>query len=333
MPKSFIKIFHFCLESPTGNFGDDLLFWSTKKTFEEKVFPDKIVTWVNFNHRLHTTLGVIDKCNECDVVLIGGGGLYLPMKDSYSGWQLNISQEHLEKIKTPIVVYSIGDNRFDTSVFYPKANKVFEMLLDKSIFFSMREEASAKIDPKIAYNPCPSMFFLKKATVLKKGFAINLAADRIEERSNIAYLAPALELFAKLYSNYKYVDHNWNALSNGVGICDEAKRTASNVSLIDTVWCSEDIKQAAQEYSFRCAVVMRGHAQMICLALGIPFYTIESHPKTTRFINDLNIPELRDIHNFFTESCLTNISVKLVQAKARLEKIYNTNNKKIRELL
>ena len=58
---------------------------------------------------------LVDQMNEeADLLMIGGGGLifHRPEDKSVSGWGFNISPENLKRIKKPIAVYSLGNNKF-----------------------------------------------------------------------------------------------------------------------------------------------------------------------------------------------------------------------------
>lgn len=59
--------------------------------------------------------GLIDLINyRGDMLLVGGGGLIMP-GDGFttrSGWQFNISEKDLDKLKVPLVIYGIGYNIF-----------------------------------------------------------------------------------------------------------------------------------------------------------------------------------------------------------------------------
>ena len=56
----------------------------------------------------------IDLINQADILFLSGGGLFLydTFPNDVSDWQWGISEELLDKIKIPIIVYSIGYNKF-----------------------------------------------------------------------------------------------------------------------------------------------------------------------------------------------------------------------------
>ena len=57
---------------------------------------------------------VIKQINETDMLVIGGGGLFLPdtNANTISGWQWAISEEQLDRIQVPIIVFAVGYNYF-----------------------------------------------------------------------------------------------------------------------------------------------------------------------------------------------------------------------------
>lgn len=141
--------------------------------------------------------GLVDQMNEeADLVMVGGGGLifHRPADQSVSGWAFNISIPDLKRIKKPIVVYSLGNNKFAYGInkFPPITSKHLKELQKKSVFFSVRANGVKNdlikdfgLNPKkIEVIPDPGMFLHDRPITLpikrSRGplIAVNLAGDR-----------------------------------------------------------------------------------------------------------------------------------------------------------
>ena len=88
----------------------------------------------------------INDINRKQYMVIGGGGLLLPDSNpnSISGWQWAISDELLQRIEVPLLVYAIGYNFFigqhPGDLFIHSLKKI----LEKAAFFSLRNHGSIK---------------------------------------------------------------------------------------------------------------------------------------------------------------------------------------------
>ncbi|WP_299615496.1 polysaccharide pyruvyl transferase family protein [Pelagibius sp.] len=84
--------------------------------------------------------------DDADLLLVGGGGMvfHRPEDDSQSGWQFNISQEDLERLTVPLVVYGIGFNKFyfDDRGFKPQMNEHLQATQAKAALFSVRNQGT-----------------------------------------------------------------------------------------------------------------------------------------------------------------------------------------------
>jgi polysaccharide pyruvyl transferase WcaK-like protein len=89
----------------------------------------------------HSSL--VDQMNEeADLIMIGGGGLlfHRPEYKSVSGWAFNISLENLKRIKKPLVVYGLGNNKFryGGNEFPSQTKTHLRELQNKAALFSVR---------------------------------------------------------------------------------------------------------------------------------------------------------------------------------------------------
>ena len=102
-----------------GNAGDTAIRSAFEYLFE-KEFPKNRITFMQC--RKVFTENDVEVINKADILVIAGGGLFLHdstnprtnevFENDVSDWMWGISKELLEKIKIPIIIYSVGYNRF-----------------------------------------------------------------------------------------------------------------------------------------------------------------------------------------------------------------------------
>lgn len=361
MVENKLKIFHFGLSSPVGNFGDDALFQATKDTFRN-IFHEYRVEWANYPLRNHTTDNVIKKANECDLIVVGAGGLLL--KDTnpnqYSGWQWSCSIKHLEMIKKPLIIYSIGYNRFrNQEEFDDVFFKHIRLTVDKAAFFSVRNTGSKRAltrynlpEEKIVVSPCPSLFYEPKIKEYHRGkgvkIGINLAGDRAHLRFDKQSFYDSLHGVIKHITDEGYevyfFNHNWNPQSNCQDFIDSIT-TRKTIHNIETMWNRNDIDRAVNLYrSMDLIIAMRGHSQMIPFGQGRKVISLISHDKLRWFLEDINMEDIGvDVNEENLGSRLISLidntinskdySARQERAMDKLRNIYLENNRKIRELI
>lgn len=362
MARNKLKIFHFVVPSPTGNFGDDALFLATKDTFRN-IFHDYKIEWTDYPVRNHTTDNVITKANTCDLIIVGAGGLLL--KDTnpnqYSGWQWSCSIKHLEMIKKPLIIYSIGYNRFrNQEEFDDIFFEHIKLTVDKAAFFSVRDAGSKKAlmkyhlpEEKIVVNHCPSLFYETKITKeyyhgknVKIG--INLAGDRAHLRFDKQFFYESLHGVIKDMRERGYevhfFNHNWNPQSNCQDFIDSIpnQKTIHN---IETMWNRNDVDRAVNLYrSMDLIIAMRGHSQMVPFGQCKKVISLISHDKLKWFLEDVNMEDTGvDVNDEALRDKLTQLidntissedySVRQERAMDKLRTIYLESNRKIRELI
>jgi polysaccharide pyruvyl transferase WcaK-like protein len=359
--KNKIKIFHFCLSSPVGNFGDDVLFLATKDAFEG-IFRDQGVEWVNYPLRNHTTDNVIDKANSCDLVVVGGGGLIL--KDTnpneYSGWQWACSLKHLEMIKKPLIVYSIGYNRFRGQ---GEFDEIFfehmRMTVERATRFFVRNTGSKRAllayslpEDKILVNPCPSLFYKsgKKRGRRRRGstrVGVNLAGDR----SNLRFkdksrfynnLQRALRALVGRGCELYFFNHSWNPESNCQDFIDgfDGPKVVYDV---ETVWNRGDIDRVITLYrGMDLVMAMRGHSQMIPFGQCVKVISLISHNKLKWFLEDVGMEDTGiEVNDGDLPKKLTVLVNELLESEdyyyrqmkalKKLRRIFASNNRSIKE--
>jgi len=344
-----------------GNFGDDVLFQATKDTFRN-IFYDCGIEWIDYPLRNRTTDNVIKKANACDLIVVGAGGLLLKDTNSnqYSGWQWNCSVKHLEMIKKPLIIYSIGYNRFRNQ---EEFDEIFfehiRLTVDKAAFFSVRNTGSKRSltrynipEEKIVVNPCPSLFYEPKIKEHHRGkgieIGINLAGDRahlrFDKESFYASLYGVMQHMTDRGYNVHFFNHNWNPQSNCQDFIDSIT-TRRTIHDIETVWNRNDIDRAVNLYrSMDLVIAMRGHSQMVPFGQGKKVISLISHDKLKWFLEDVNMEDtgidvndedLQDKLTYLTDNTINSEDYTLKQEKAmdRLRNMYLENNKRMRTLI
>ena len=120
--------------------------------------------------RREVDTALVERINaRADAVIIGGGGLFLQdmNPNRLSGWQWKISAEALASIEVPLIVYSLGDNRFPGQPEFDELMRTHvSQVLEQSVFFGLRNTGSIEtmtrflgLDPAsgpIRFRPCPT---------------------------------------------------------------------------------------------------------------------------------------------------------------------------------
>ena len=182
-----------------GNAGDTLLPTVLKDLIGSTLGIKK---WTCERVHKPVTLDDVAKYNKNDMIIIGGGGLFL--KDTNpnqnSGWQWNCSIEMLTKIQKPLIAFAIGYNRFrGQEDFEPIFYEHIKAFVKKAAFVGLRNHGSIRavknylnesaLKEKIVFQPCmttlisyiyPNLFNYRKK---KDTIAFNCAFDRKELRS------------------------------------------------------------------------------------------------------------------------------------------------------
>lgn len=297
--KNGLKIIHISAFSHS-NTGDLYLPVILRNLFNQTIPVKK---WIN----RHVFKVVTDKdvayFNKSDLIVIGGGGLFLTdtNPNNLSGWQWSCSVEHLNRIDVPIVAFAVGYNRFrGQEEFKPVFTEHLNRFVEKAIFVGIRNHGSIeKLKPylkdealreKLVFQPCmttlTSLIYPSLCDYNKKEdfIAINCAFDRQSLRNNdegilrkIASVALKLSRLTKI----KYYSHVTND-ENILPYFDEVQLEYQVVRL-------GDIRKTVVDYAKpRLVIGMRGHAQMIPFGCNTPILSIISHDKLQWFLDDIH---------------------------------------------
>ena len=246
-------------------------------------------------------------------VVVGGGGLILPdtRANSRSGWQWNIDDQTIREIgrrSRSLVVFAVGVNLFSESEpLSARATGSLTTLAEHATMIGLRERGGidrlrdvlpASLHDRVVYTPCPTVLgpdypsissFPERLSIDTIG--VNCAYDRADRRfSDVSAFEQRMAAFCARATKqgqqirvlaFHARDRRFSQVLVEHGV--PHRLDALDSRPLDEVY--------GILRSVGVVVAMRGHAQMIPFGLGIPFVTIDSHPKTRYFANDAGIGE------------------------------------------
>ena len=306
------RIFHFDIKT-VRNYGDTLLFEACRHVFHG--FNNREEFHIAETVNLREVVGprLVEKINsDFDAVLVGGGGLFLSdtNPNSNSGWQWNISLTMLKRIRVPIILFAVGNNRFIGQEDFGKLFKEhIAITVDKSIFVGLRNTGSVESireylpssqRDKVNYQPCPTTLlnFLYPREIIseiipKKSLSMQALVGKRQNKAgfnkeNIYHeCSQALvdarsdEWTISTFSNAKGDDY----------FCEFAKNHAN--AQFDKLYDCKDILKPALYFKQKSLIIgMRGHAQMIPFGWGTPIISLFVHDKLRFFLEDIGHPDL-----------------------------------------
>ena len=325
-----------------GNMGDTYLPIALRNLFNSQIGVKK---WINRSVYKEVTDKDISVYNQSDLVVIGGGGLFL--KDTnpndLSGWQWSCSLEMLDKIESPLIAFAIGYNRFrGQDDFEPVFQEHINKFVEKAKFIGLRNHGSIEnlkrylkteaSKNKLVFQPCmttlTSLLYPQLHQYEKKDdfIALNCAFDRQQLRisgdetlKGIARVISKLSKFAKI----KIYAH---ANTDGK-ICPYLDALSINYEYIEF----KRTEQMLSAYSKpRLVIGMRGHAQMIPFGCNTPILSIVSHDKMQWFLDDIHHPEWGvDVLNPSFEAELLEKAKKLYESTEILIPILKDEQRKL----
>jgi polysaccharide pyruvyl transferase WcaK-like protein len=292
----------------------------------KKEFPGSKVSLMNC--RKIFTKADVTRINKADLLFVNGGGLFL--YDSFpnliSDWQWGISENLLDRIEIPIVVYSVGFNKFRGQLdFNENFNRTVTKLIEKSSFFGLRNSGSCRaikkyvperLHERIKLSYCPT-FLLNEAFDFRSnsrhdnsvGFVI--AGDRLKNRHrHLNKYIKNMKTFVEYLRNKGLETILIEHCSGDSWISDYVR--------FDRFVClaGKDSKHIYKTYSEIGAVVGdRGHSQMVPFACGCKILTPISHDKLAWFLEDVGLQE------FGVEESDDDLAEKLIAKFDRLRSI------------
>jgi polysaccharide pyruvyl transferase WcaK-like protein len=254
-----------------------------------KVFTKKDIDWINNNN---------------DALIIGGGGLFLydTFKNIVSDWQWGISNDLLKQIKIPVIVLSVGYNRFRGQREFCKVfSDTVTTLVEKSAFFSMRHHGDIekiknylpeRLHEKVKINFCPTLLHNKlsygyRSELDSKRFGILIAGDRLGHRHHDIeqFVRHIRQFIGHIESN----NYKVSLLTHTSGDLWLAKKYNFDEHINLSKASVDDIYKAYSKFEY--VLADRGHGQMLAFAAGCKIMSCISHDKLKYFLDDLGISE------------------------------------------
>lgn len=285
----------------SNNAGDTTLSECVRRIFELKI---NVRSWNKITVSNIVDAKLIHNINETKALVIGGGGLFLPdtNPNSISGWQWAISEDYLESIDIPIIVFSVGYNYFrgqkPTQLFIDNLNA----LVRKSDFIGLRNSGSvtnvkqllsSELKDKVVYQPCITTLIrkiypdipMKKKT---RKVAFNLAFDRADKRFAGNQTAIISEIVKSMYliKSRGYEIYIVAHCINDLTVLKEMQQTKGIHIVNASYWSYKKLILFYNEIDV--AVGMRGHAQMIPFGLNCHIISLGSHDKMRWFLEDID---------------------------------------------
>jgi hypothetical protein len=300
---------------PEGNFGDVMLPIAVRASLASAIPNPR---WSPIHAHQVFDLERAKWANEnLDAIAIGGGGLFLPdtAPNGNSGWQWNVTDEALEELRIPIIVYTVGYNLFPGQSFFgDRFETSAKKLIEKAEFVGLRNHGSVNnvsrvvgpaLASKIEFLPCVTTVYGPLAgragsegqSGATDGTSrpiayLNIAFDREELRFGDGYetFVGELAAFINAVSDRVEVQCLAHAKLDERITHDLLRSYGVRIRMVALQLLEPD---EALDLLERAAVVvgMRGHAGMIPFGVGTPIVSIISHNKLRFFLEDINHPE------------------------------------------
>jgi len=287
------------LASYNINIGDNIAIYNIRRVLSSLV-DDKIY-WTDVNiASFHEINNSIKPCKEMlkkisdenDMLIIGGGGLIEGGNDKHAThWKLPFNEEILAEIDIPIVCFAAGINYFrNWPGISDKGIENIKLFADKCSLFSLRNDGSVDLfrefsDQPVEEVPDPGLVFddllqIPRRTEINNGFlqtAWNNKAQQMEGRG-----FNGRNMYRMLQTTGQYGLPNF-----------PHTRKDYNFPSIPTVFSLDAFNQGVKyerflniisTYSkFDYSVAMRGHGQMIAIAVNLPSIYLSTQDKVRDF--------------------------------------------------
>ena len=350
---------HFSYYSGWENAGDTVL----SKTVRDNFRNINTTSWDLKKVTDPVTQNTIQQINSKDYIVIGGGGLLLPDSNpnSISGWQWAVSEELLDKIEVPIIVYAIGYNFFHGQQPVDLFIKNLKKIIDRASFFSLRNTGSinavkkivgSELSSKIIYQPCPTTVIRKvDKSIPEKKKTKNIGVNIAYDRYHLRYGSDIYEILNQVASALKELESRGYAIYN---IChlENDKKFELTLDANSVHYKSINLQYSLprQTYETYCNMELvmgtRGHAQMIPFGVNTKIISLGSHNKLKWFLEDINSLDWfidlkqdvstigeRIINQFNEVIDSEEVESRLEHQQDKLFEITKTNYERIKEII
>ena len=325
-----IKALH--IASFNGNIGDNANHNGFRRRLLETL--DKEIEFRNlemrefyqsWNLRDFNSKEFIDLCNVHDLVIFGGGNFFeLKWDYSHTGTTINISEETLDKIATPILFHGVGCDIAKGAS--ENAIQKFKAFLEKTtnddkVLVSVRNDGSydtiqklyGDVFDKKIYRVPDGAFFMKtksfdfpEVNKKYKSIGINVVSDMKEIRfsngidGGISYddfvqgFAMELNSFLKRYQNYQLIlfPHIYSDL---IAIYNLLEKIEDQYRRTRVVIAPCLTGEGSDEYIFglykECDFIMgmRFHSNVCAITQNIPTIALSSYKKIIDLYNEVGL--------------------------------------------
>ena len=345
-----------------GNAGDTMLSQCVRREFLQY---ENVENWNIIQVTDPVVEQTIEKINNTEALVIGGGGLFIEdtNPNSISGWQWPISEELLEKINCPVLIFSVGYNYFRGQKVSEFFRNNLDVLVRKASFVGLRNMGSVRavqellpqeLKDKVVYQPCITTLISKLYKEMHEPYgrkiAYNIAFDRIEKRfgDNVELVLEQIAKSAKELSKQgyeiTYVAHMREDFQF-LKYLEKEKVDFKKVNL------TNELPPKIISFYKKIDVVlgMRGHAQMIPFGMNCGIITLGSHDKMRWFLEDINQKELyielqedeknickrilKCFDKYYSEVAFLDTINNLKEAQNKLERITRDNFDDIHRVL
>jgi polysaccharide pyruvyl transferase WcaK-like protein len=355
-----LKIAHFGAYGT--NIGDTVALDNIRLQISKHI--DETIVWVPIN-----IIGFLDCKNDksyilktfreltkgCSALFIGGGGLLEggPFNDTYTGWKLPFSDEIFEELELdiPIYVIGVGINYFrSVAGFTEKGVKGLTSLINKAAIFSLRNDGSMDA----AKEMLPPSVFEKIIEVPDPGLIYDYEYERLtidEIQNKVMVLQPAFNGGQNIMLGRFLNNDNFNKIIRmpvelGLKILPHTPKDYMHFPLhmsgYNVVWDKQHFQQYSSIDSYQellkyykeigCSIAMRGHGQMIALALNVPSIYFSTQDKVLNFSKRNNLMDFNvDIAEEGWYIKLNNLFTKLTTDEDFLHSWYETRDKVVSE--
>ena len=350
-----IKIAHFGAYGT--NIGDTVALDNIRIQISKYVEQD--IEWVPINvigflecknDRNYILTTFKERLKGCSALFIGGGGLLEggPFNDTYTGWKLPFSDEIFEELKLEIPIYVIGAGiNYFRSVpgFTEKGVQGLVSLINNSKTFSLRNDGSMDSAKEIL----PPSTLDKIIEVPDPGLIYDYEYPRmtIEElNSKEKVLQPAFNGGMHIMIGRFLNNENFNKVVHmpakmGLKILPHTPKDYMHFPLnfaeFEIAWDKKHFQQHSSIDSYLellkyyenvgCSIAMRGHGQMIALALNVPSIYFSTQDKVLNFSKKNNLMSFNvDINDDNWYAKLNNLVVRLTTEQTFLDSWYNNRD-------
>ncbi|MDN4475161.1 glycosyltransferase [Demequina sp. SYSU T00192] len=288
-----------------GNYGDVLLPVAVRASIEDGIGA---VRWATMHaHQVFDVERARWANEHLDAIVVGGGGLFLPdtAPNGNSGWQWNVTDEALEALTIPLVVYTVGYNifpgqqfhgtRFAESVRALVSNAAFVGLRNHGSVAAVREVVGETLAAKVEYLPCVTTVYGQLAGIEPQGQAsglpvvlLNVAYDRQARRFGDRYadFVASLAAFVRALDGRAEVRCLAHTREDERIVADLRRQEGVDIGT-DAVYGAGSDDALATIGRAAVVVGMRGHASMIPFGIGVPIVSLISHAKLRYFLEDI----------------------------------------------